>query len=100
MRWEIDEDATRHDTGDDETAGKWATSLHLALPNLGEIDAKIRLDGNQITLAISAGSAETRTLIRSSAVMLRSQFDEAGLTLASMGVDSVTESMTDGQAGQ
>ena len=100
MRWEIDEDATRHDTGDDETAGKWATSLHLALPNLGEIDAKIRLDGNQITLAISAGSAETRTLIRSSAVMLRSQFDEAGLTLASMGVDSVTGSKTDGQAGQ
>ena len=100
MRWEIDEDATRRGTDNDDTAGKWATRLHLVLPNLGEIDAKIRLDGNRITLAMSAGSAETRTLIRSSAVALRSQFDEAGLTLASMGVDSVTGSTTDGRAGQ
>ena len=100
MRWEIDEDAARRAQEDDETAAKWSTRLHLTLPNLGEINAQIRLQGNQITLAMSAGTEETRALMRASSVALRSQLNEAGLTLASMGVDALSESTTDGQAGQ
>jgi len=100
MRWEIDEDAARRAQEGDETAAKWSTRLHLTLPNLGEINAQIRLQGNQITLAMSAGNEETRALMRASSVALRSQLDEAGLTLASMGVDALNESKTDGQAGQ
>ena len=100
MRWEIDEDAARRAQEDDETAAKWSTRLHLTLPNLGEINAQIRLQGNQITLEMSAGTEETRALMRASSVALRSQLDEAGLTLASMGVDALNESKTDGQAGQ
>jgi len=100
MRWEIDEDAARRAQEDDETAAKWSTRLHLTLPNLGEINAQIRLQGNQITLEMSAGTEETRALMRSSSVALRFQLNEAGLTLTSMGVDSLNESQTDGQAGQ
>jgi flagellar hook-length control protein FliK len=99
MRWEIDEDAARRGQEDNETAAKWATRLHLTLPNLGEINAQIRLQGNQITLVMSAGNEETRALMRASSLALRSQLDEAGLTLASMGVDAPNESKTDGQAG-
>ncbi|MFZ4539265.1 flagellar hook-length control protein FliK [Propionivibrio sp.] len=95
MRWEIDENAARDTQEGDESAPKWSTRLHLTLPNLGEVDAQIRLQGNQITLAMTAGSAETRTLMRTSGVALRSQFDEAGLSLASMGVGAASES-TDG----
>jgi len=98
MRWEIDEDAARNGQGDDETAPKWTTRLHLTLPNLGEIDAQIRLNGDQITLAMSAGSEETRALMRSASIDLRSQLNEAGLMLASMGVAAPTES--DGQVGE
>ena len=43
---------------------------------------------------MNADSAETRTLMRVSSQTLRSQLDEAGLTLASMGVSAVDE---DGQ---
>ena len=100
MRWEIDEDAARSAQDDDETAPKWTTRLHLTLPNLGEVDAQIRLNGNQITLAMSAGNAETRALMRSASLDLRSQLDEAGLTLASMGVGVLTKNESDGQAGQ
>ena len=104
MRWEIDEDAARSGQDDDETASKWATRLHLTLPNLGEVDAQVRLNGNQITLVMSAGSEETRALMRAMSFDLRSQLDEAGLTLASMGVSALAESHvesgTDGQAGQ
>ena len=98
MRWEIEEDAARRDTGEDETAAKWATRLHLTLPNLGQVDAQIRLQGNEITLSMTAGSEETRALMRASGVALRSQLDQAGLTLASMGVAATDKS--DGQAGQ
>ena len=98
MRWEIDEDAARPDLENEETAIKWTTRVHLTLPNLGEIDAQIRLQGQQIALTLSAGDAQTRELLRTSSLALRSQMDEAGLTLASMGVDATTESRN-GQAG-
>ncbi|WP_301102925.1 flagellar hook-length control protein FliK [Propionivibrio sp.] len=100
MRWEIDEDAARRDHGGDETAAKWATRLHLTLPNLGEIDAQLRLQGTQITLMMTAGNAETRALMRASSVALRSQLDEAGITLASLGVASLTAGKSDGQGRQ
>lgn len=98
MRWEIEEDAARRDTGSDETAAKWATQLHLTLPNLGSVDAKIRLQGNEITLSMTAGSEETRALMRASGIALRSQLDQVGITLSSMGVAAAEKS--DGQAEQ
>ena len=98
MRWEIDEDAARPDQENEETATKWTTRVHLILPNLGEIDAQVRLQGQKIALTMSAGSVQTRELMRASSMALRSQLDEAGLALASMGVDAATESR-DGQAG-
>ena len=98
MRWEIEEDAARRDTGGDETAAKWATQLHLTLPNLGQVDAKIRLQGNEITLSMTAGNEETRALMRASGIALRSQLDQAGITLASMGVTAAEKS--DGQTEQ
>ena len=98
MRWEIEEDAGRNSAGDDETAARWATQLHLTLPHLGSVDARIRLQGNEITLQMTAGSEETRALMRASGVALRSQLGEAGITLSSMGVAATDES--DDQAAQ
>jgi flagellar hook-length control protein FliK len=98
MRWEIDEDAAQSGQ-DGEDRPRWSTRLRLTLPNLGEVDARIRLEGSSITLSMSADSAETRTLMRVSSLMLRSQLDEAGLTLASMGVSAV-EDESHGQTGE
>lgn len=99
MRWEIEEDGGRRPTaGDDETASRWSTQLHLTLPNLGSVDAKIRLQGDEITLQMTAGSEETRALMRAAGIALRSQLSEAGITLSSMGVAATDES--DGQAAQ
>ncbi len=101
MRWEIDEEAARSGADDDQTASKWTTRLDLMLPNLGEIKAQIRLQGDQITLVMSADQADTRALLRASGLALRKQLDEAGLTLASMGVDAaVSESTPHVQAGE
>ena len=99
MRWEIDEEAARQGQDSEDTAPKWSTRLHLILPNLGEVDAQIRIEGSSITLSMNADSAETRTLMRVSSLALRSQLDEAGLTLASMGV-SAMEGEDHGQTGE
>lgn len=99
MRWEIDEDASRQEQNGKDTVPKWSTRLRLALPKLGEIDARIRLEGNSITLSMSADSAETRTLMRFSSAALREQLDEAGLTLTSMGVSAAAED-PHGQTGE
>ena len=99
MRWEIDEDATRSEQDGEDSAPRWSTRLHLTLPNLGEVDARIRLEGNSIAISMTADSAGTRTLMRVSSSALRSQLDEAGLTLASMGV-SDGEDEHHGQTGE
>ena len=96
MRWEIDENAARNGQESDETAPKWSTRLHLTLPNLGEVDAQVRLQGNQITLVMSSDNAEIRDLMRSSSFALRSQLDEAGLLLTSMGVAAATDNKSNG----
>ena len=99
MRWEIDEDAARDGQDGEDSAPRWSTRLHLTLPILGEVDARIRLEGNSIAISMTADSAGTRTLMRVSSSALRSQLDEAGLTLASMGV-SAGEDEHHGQTGE
>jgi hypothetical protein len=100
MRWEIEEDGTRSQTDDNETAAKWQTRLRLTLPQLGEVDAQIRLQGTQISLALTANNTETQALLRTSTEALRSQLGEAGLALAAVGIGAAQESAADGQTEQ
>lgn len=95
MQWEIDEEAARNGNEGDDSAARWNSRLRLTLPNLGEIDALIRLQGDQVTLSVSAGNAGTREQMRTESLSLRSQLGEAGLTLASMGIDTLAERPTD-----
>lgn len=98
MRWEIDEDTSRHaQEGDDDPAERWTTRLHLTLPNLGDVTAQIRLKGNQITLALDSNSAVTRTLMRRSGTALLGQLNEAGLTLIALGIGAAADGETDDQ---
>ena len=97
MRWEIEEDAARREQANDATASNWQTRLRLTLPHLGEVDAQIRLQGNQISLALTARSSATQDLLRSSTGVLSSQLNDAGLALASLGVDAVKDGGADGQ---
>lgn len=98
MRWEIEEDAARREQGGDEATSHWQTRLRLTLPNLGEVDAQIRLQGNQISLALSAGDVRTQELLRTATDTLRSQLDDAGLALASIGVGAARDGAADDQA--
>jgi Flagellar hook-length control protein FliK len=98
MRWEIEEDKEYKDgaehqaTESDVSASQWQTRLRLTLPKLGEVDAQIRLQGQEITLALTASNADTQALLRNATESLRSQLGEAGLALLSLGVSPSKES--------
>ena len=64
MHWEIDEDAAQQGQEGEADMATWATRLRLHLPKLGEVDARLRLQGNQLALSVCAASESTRTLMR------------------------------------
>lgn len=106
MRWEIEENAKQRNEDSEEAAG-WQTRLHLALPQLGELEARIRLQGNQIHLDLGANHGDTQQLLRASMIDLRKQLDAAGLSLGTVGIGALTSKpddaalasqATDGQA--
>lgn len=100
MRWEIDEDAANKTPEADDTPTAWSTRLHLVLPSLGEIDARIRLQGNQLMLTMASDSDAARDRLRTGSSALRSQLDQAGLSLASMGFETLAESPEDAPPGE
>ena len=97
MRWEIEEDASRQFMSGDDPAANWRTSLHLTLPRLGEIDAQIRIQGEQIVVQITSENPDTRQLLRTKNDSLRQLLSEAGLSLASLGISANTADRTHGQ---
>lgn len=96
LRWEIDENAAQEQP-EDPTATRWSTSLRMTLPRLGDIDARIQLQGNQLTIAMNTSDAMTGELMRNAGGLLRSDLDAAGLTLTSMGFDSIPQDLNDGK---
>ncbi|MBW7903606.1 MAG: flagellar hook-length control protein FliK [Rhodocyclaceae bacterium] len=94
MRWEIEEDGRSRQEDDDAPPG-WQTRLYLALPQLGELEARIRLAGSQIHLDLDAADAATRERLHAAIGDLRKQFDDAGLTLGNVGIHILTEAAAD-----
>jgi flagellar hook-length control protein FliK len=100
MQWEI-QNQTEDRAADHDSAGeKWQTRLHLTLPRLGEVDARLHIQGQQLTLTMTAGDAQTRVLLRSEAANLHSQLEQAGLDLASLGIAAPQESPADVQPAE
>lgn len=85
--WEIGEDPDSR-RGDDEEGKRWQTRLKLSLPILGEVDARISLQGSgQISLRLAAGDAASATQLQERLAELRQQFETAGLSIGQMRVD-------------
>ncbi|HNM74813.1 MAG TPA: flagellar hook-length control protein FliK, partial [Accumulibacter sp.] len=88
MHWEIEDRS--QERGADGTPGdgseQWQTRLRLILPNLGEVDARLQIRDQQVTLTLFAEDAETRNTLRDQSADLQNHLAAAGLTLAALGV--------------
>ncbi|MEF8722686.1 MAG: flagellar hook-length control protein FliK [Candidatus Accumulibacter delftensis] len=98
--WDIDNaNHSRHSDGEGEASSEsWQTRLRLFLPRLGEVDARLHIQGQQITLSVVANDAATRQLLSSETAGLRSQLEKAGLDLASLGVTAPRAGEEHGQS--
>ncbi|ACV34681.1 flagellar hook-length control protein FliK [Accumulibacter sp.] len=86
IEWQIEDPGRRRERAGDDGAEQWQTRLRLTLPSLGEVEARLHIQGKQITLALIASNADTRGLLRGAAVDLRGQLEQAGLDLSSIGI--------------
>jgi len=86
MEWQIEDSGQRRDQATDASNERWQTRLSLTLPTLGEIEARLQVQGQQIVLALTAGEAETRTRLQDASAALRAQFSEVGLDLSSFAI--------------
>lgn len=90
LEWEIDGDSDRHPSTDDE-GNAYRTRLRLTLPRLGDVDARLSIQGPRISLTVIAESPDTCALLRSAVTSLRDQMEKAGLDLAALGITEPTE---------
>ncbi|HMV05106.1 MAG TPA: flagellar hook-length control protein FliK [Accumulibacter sp.] len=93
LHWQIEDPV--HDRASGENAGdgneQWQTRLRLTLPRLGEVEARLGVQREQIALSIIAPEAATRQLLSGTASDLRGALERAGLSLASFGIGAPAE---------
>jgi len=90
MRWEIEREERGEREPNDADSGRgagsgdekpWQTRLTLTMPDLGEVRATLRLNGGDVTLALSADDTAAATRLASGGDALRTQLSAAGLVL-------------------
>jgi hypothetical protein len=69
--------------GTPEPPPAWQTTLASTLPALGDVVARLRIDGDRLQLAIRASDSATAALMSSQAAALRDALAAAGLQLQS-----------------
>ncbi|MBE2257996.1 MAG: flagellar hook-length control protein FliK [Rhodobacteraceae bacterium] len=100
IHWQIDSETADQQGGGGDSGERWQTRLRLTLPRLGEVDARLHIQGEQLMLTLIAGDAKTRALLRDEAATLRSQFTTAGLDLAALGIAAPPENEVHVPAGE
>jgi len=86
MDWEIDEDASRG-AEDEQEAPRWRTRLHLEMPGLGGVTAKLMLDGNGVRVEFVADGDKTAALLQSDIASLAQSMEAQGIRVAGLMVN-------------
>jgi hypothetical protein len=88
IQWEL----TRREQADTDSGAiadnHWATRIKLTMPNLGEVEAKIKLAGQKMTVHLVAASSAQRLNEHSKA--LRSRYSALGLQLDQLLINTDT----------
>ena len=84
MDWEIAHDEASASATDD--AGNWHTTVHLTLPRLGELSARLAVSGQQVSLTVHIADAGGAADLRTHAPRLQTAFAAAGLNLQRLDV--------------
>ncbi len=83
LSWELWQEPGQHHPAEEPGEGGWVTSLHLELPRLGAVSARLRWAASGIQLSLQAASEETRNLMIRFQESLVSSMTVAGAPVAS-----------------
>jgi hypothetical protein len=86
MDWRIEERSARERGGGDVGQQEWQTSLHLVLPQLGEISARLILHPQGVRIQLSATESATVKLLTEQRQTLQQGMETSGLQLAEIKV--------------
>jgi hypothetical protein len=88
MEWSVAErEAGRNNSGERERS--WESGITVNLPHLGEVTAKLILDGTRIAVKFNVEKGEAVPLLEAGRTRLAEQFEGAGLTPAEMSIQHV-----------
>lgn len=81
LELEIQRDREREADGRVATDEDWSTTLSLTTPRLGRIDARLRLGGGGVRIALAASDEASAAGLRNAAPQLAAALEAAGLPL-------------------
>lgn len=88
MDWRIEERSAREQGGGEAEQQEWQTSLHLVLPQLGEINARLILHPQGIRIQLGAAESATVELMSEQKAALQQGMETSGLRLAEIKVSN------------
>jgi flagellar hook-length control protein FliK len=78
MRWEVREESPQRNSPNSEE-GRWVTQIHLDLPNLGGVSAKLSFNGNALNLSLEVSDAQSRDKLGNASTQLLTALSERGI---------------------
>jgi hypothetical protein len=78
MRWEVSEESP-HRNAQGAKEGQWNTQIHLDLPNLGGVSARLSFNGNALNLTVDVADAQTRDKLGNASSQLIAALSERGI---------------------
>jgi len=89
MEWSVGErEAHRNKEGGQERS--WDTSLQITLPKLGAISARLKVDGNRVSIDIRTGENASAAVLAAGRPRLAEQLEAAGLMPGEIGIQHDT----------
>jgi hypothetical protein len=92
MRWEVREESPRRSTTG-EQEGQWITEIHLDLPRLGNLSARLSLNGGAVNLTFSARDEKTRELLGNASTQLVSALNERDIPVLQTRIEKMEEAL-------
>jgi hypothetical protein len=90
LDWRVEPDPQHAETGDAAAPAAWRTRISLTLPQLGTVEAELRLNGAQLAAYLRAGEHGAQH-IQAHTAQFAQRLADAGLQLARLSVERATE---------
>jgi len=86
IQWEVikDQDSNKQTADESQYDANWKTTIKLDMPNLGQISATIKLQGESAQLQLHVNQADVASLLKNNSHKLAESFASSGIRLETL----------------